>query len=133
MEIDPQVDERLRTERIIWLTTTRPDGQPQASPIWFLWDGRSFVTYSLAATPRIRNIEGNPRVALNLSDDGIGGRIVTLEGTASIERAAPPPNEDAGYIAKYRDLIEDSGSTSEAFAKEYPVAIRIVPTRIRAW
>ena len=32
---------RLQTELIGWLTTINPDGQPQASPIWFVWDGTS--------------------------------------------------------------------------------------------
>lgn len=29
---------RLRTERIAWITTVAPSGQPQSSPVWFLWD-----------------------------------------------------------------------------------------------
>jgi len=28
---------RLDTELMAWVTTVNPDGQPQSSPIWFLW------------------------------------------------------------------------------------------------
>ena len=29
--------ERLEGELILWLTTVTPEGQPQSSPVWFLW------------------------------------------------------------------------------------------------
>jgi Pyridoxamine 5'-phosphate oxidase len=31
--------ERLRTDLILWLTTVRPGGQPQSTPVWFHFDG----------------------------------------------------------------------------------------------
>jgi hypothetical protein len=30
--------ERLRSEIIAWLATTRPDGHPNIAPVWFLWE-----------------------------------------------------------------------------------------------
>jgi PPOX class probable F420-dependent enzyme len=131
--IPPQVDERLRSERIAWLTTVDRDGQPQSSPVWFLWDGSAFTTYSLDDTPRVRNIETNPRVALHLSDDGLGSRIVTFEGRAHLDPDAGSAVEMPAYIAKYRDEIDGYGWTQDSFARDYPVAIRIEPTRLRAW
>lgn len=39
--------QRLATEGIGWLTTAGADGQPQSSPVWFIW-GRVVV---VAAQP----------------------------------------------------------------------------------
>ena len=39
MNFPPEVEERLRSEPIMWMTTVTPDGRPQPSPIWFLWSG----------------------------------------------------------------------------------------------
>src|SRR5260221_14203990 len=58
--------ERLRDEIIAWLATVRPDGQPQPSPVWFLWQEPDILMYSKPNTPKLRNLEGNPRVALHL-------------------------------------------------------------------
>jgi Pyridoxamine 5'-phosphate oxidase len=36
-----EVARRLASKPIGWLTTVNPDGQPQSSPVWFIWDGGS--------------------------------------------------------------------------------------------
>lgn len=122
---------RLETELIVWLTTVTPDGQPQSSPVWFLWDGGEFLVYSLAVTPRVRNIRANPRVSVNLNSDATASDVVTIEGEARIVPDAPLPSGVPAMIAKYRHLIEQSGWTVDKYAADYPTAIRIRPTRFR--
>ncbi len=126
-----RVAQRLDAELIAWLTTVRSDGQPQSSPVWFLREGDEILVYSLAGTPRTRNIARNPRVSIHLDSDGRGGRIVTIEAVARIVPDAPPASEVPAYMAKYQALLDDSGWTAEYFSAEYPVAIRIQPTRVR--
>jgi PPOX class probable F420-dependent enzyme len=38
--------ERLQDEIIAWLVTVRGDGQPQPSPVWFLWQDPDILVYS---------------------------------------------------------------------------------------
>src|SRR5229473_2991742 len=38
---------RLKKELVIWLETTGRDRRPQAVPVWFLWDGKSFLIYAV--------------------------------------------------------------------------------------
>ena len=124
---------RLADENVIWLTTVRPGGQPQSSPVWFLYEGGEFLIYSLPGTARTANLESNPRVSLNLDGNGEGGDIVSIEGMARIDRAAPPSDRVAAYREKYSGLIAGNGWTAESFAADYPVAIRVTPRRCRAW
>ena len=122
--------QRLAGEDVAWLTTSGSDGQPQASPVWFIWDGASLWLRSQAHAGKIRNIEANPRVAFHLADDGHGGNILTIEGTASFE-TEPPSLLDA-YLAKYDDAIRNALQvTPEQLAADYPITIRIMPTRTR--
>ena len=124
---------RLAGEKVIWLTTVRPGGQPQSSPVWFLYEGGEFLIYSLPGTARTANLEANPRVSLNLDGNGEGGDIVSIEGMARIDRAAAPADRVAAYREKYSGLIARNGWTPESFAADYPVAIRVTPGRCRAW
>src|SRR5581483_7798609 len=99
-----RADRRLREEPIIWLTTVNGAGQPQSSPVWFLWDGRSILIYS-RPNQKVQNATRHPRVSLHLNDNGRGGDIVSIEGTATIDAAAPPAHKMAAYLEKYREAI----------------------------
>jgi PPOX class probable F420-dependent enzyme len=123
--------ERLATEPIGWLTTVKPDGQPQSSPLWFLWTNDEIFVYSHKTAPRNRNIESNPRVAFNLHTDAGGDDVISMEGTARFDPEGPPCSQHPAYLAKYGSMLESSGGP-EFMDRDYPVIIRITPTRWRA-
>ena len=125
--------ERLRDEHVAWLTTVRADGQPQSTPVWFLWDGRTFLLYSQPGAQKVRNVTANPKVSLHLGDDGAGDDVVTFEGTATVEPGTPRADRVEEYLAKYQTAIEALGYEPGPFARTYSMAIRVRPTRVRAW
>ncbi len=126
-------DRRLRSEPIAWLTTVRSDGQAQSSPVWFLWDGESFLLYSQPHARKVRNLAANPKVSLHLNDDGAGDDVVTFEGAATVEPDTPRADRVEGYLAKYRAAIVALGYEPGPFARTYSTAIRVRPTRARVW
>ena len=128
----PDIQARLDDELVIWLTTVNAAGQPQTSPVWFLVEDESIVVYSLAQTPRTRNIAANPKVSLNLNSTPSGGDVVIIEGRAEIVTDGRPAHEDEGYVAKYASAMDDLGMTPASFAADYPVRIHVQPTRLRA-
>jgi PPOX class probable F420-dependent enzyme len=137
LDLDPSVraraDRRLRTELVLWLTTVRADGQPQASPVWFLWDGGTLLIFSQPGAQKLRNLAGNPRVAVHVDTDEAGEDVLTIEGTAAVDPDAPSSDRVEEYQVKYRDGIRAIGMTPDQLARDYSVAIRIRPTRARAW
>lgn len=124
---------RLLEEPIAWLTTVNPAGQPQSTPIWFLWDGEEFLIYGSKSGPKTSNIKANPHVSLHLEGDNQGGDNVIFEGTARIDEAAPGLNKVTDYLAKYGETIKAFGWTPESMADDYPHVIRVSPTRVRIW
>ena len=122
---------RLETELMGWLTTVDLEGQPQASPIWFLWRDGEVVIYSHIRAPRNANLETNPRVAFNLNTDPDGDEVVTMEGEARIDLSLPPSSADDAFQAKHRHMLDRYGWTPEWLAENYPVSIVISPTRWR--
>lgn len=124
-------EEKLRNDIAIWLTTVTAGGQPQSTPVWFVWDGETFLFYSQPGRPKLVNIAANPKVALHLVGDPEGERVVTVEGAAALDPAAPPINAHAAYVDKYRSAIEGFGWTPSSMAADYSVAVRVRPTRLR--
>jgi PPOX class probable F420-dependent enzyme len=130
-EFGKRATRRLKDELIYWLVTTGPDGTPQPSPVWALWDGEAFLIYSKPDTPKLRNIAGHPAVALHLDGDGKGGDIVIVTGDARIDREAPPADRVPDYTTKYREGLRRIGMTPEAFARAYSVPVRVTPRHLR--
>src|SRR5579863_5237898 len=136
---DPQtpfgerVARRLREEIVIWLTTVGRDGTPQPNPVWFVWDGTSFLIYTLSDAARLGHIARNPHVALHLESGGRGNDIVIFTGEARVTSDDLPSDQHPDYLAKYRTrMIRVSGSV-EQFAAEYPVTVRVTPAKVRGF
>jgi PPOX class probable F420-dependent enzyme len=126
-------EERLRSDIIIWLTTVRADGQPQSTPVWFLWEDGTFLIYSRPGMPKLENITANPKVSLHLRGTETGGDVVTFDGTAELLRDGPPADQVPEYVSKYREEMEGYSWTPAKFAELYSEPIRVTPTEARIW
>ncbi len=121
--------ERLGRERIAWLTTVSPAGQPMATPVWFLWTEGEVLVYGDHRALRNRNIEANPKVSFHLADNGSGGDIVTIQGLARIEPDYPAVPDNPAYLEKYLDWINSGLGGPDRMAQTYSMPILISPTR----
>ncbi len=126
-----RVARRLREERIIWLVTIDAQGRPQPSPVWFWWDGESFLIYSQRGRGKLRNIQRHPQVALHFDSDGRGGDIIVFTGSAQLDPDAPPAHQHAAYAQKYQWGFERLHKTAEEFAADYAIALRVTPDSVR--
>ena len=66
------------------------------------------------------------------ADDFHSG-VMTFEGTATVEPDTPRADRVEAYLAKYQTAIEGLGYEPGPFARTYSMAIRVRPTRVRAW
>jgi PPOX class probable F420-dependent enzyme len=121
---------RLKKEIVVWLATTNPDGGPLVVPVWFWFDGKTFLIYSIPGR-KVRNIERNPLVALHLNSNPEGGDVVRVTGKAQLLKRQPPASKVPAYTGKYRSLIKSYGWTPESFSADYRIPIRVRPTQFR--
>ncbi len=131
--------ERLRDERVIWLTTV-DRSLPQPAPVWFIYErgteSERIVVYSRTNARRVTNVRDNEHVALNFNCSPGGGQVHVIRGVARIALELPSVAEATAYRARYRDWIEDEayrGETVEAFATQYSVPIEITELEIWGW
>lgn len=129
-ERDAHIEQRLRTDHVIWLVTVRPDGRPHAVTVWFLWDGDTILIFSIPNNQKIRNLQVNPNVVLAMDNTHEGSDPITIEGTASLLATGEVDTTHGAYIEKYGEGIKEIGFTPEQMAAQYSQAIRIRPTRV---
>jgi PPOX class probable F420-dependent enzyme len=117
---------------VIWLTTTADDGTPQPNPVWFLWEEPdAVVVYNRTEARRLDHVAVRPRVALHFDSNGKGGDIVVLTGVAEQAADLPGPSEHPDYVKKYSEAMARVSGNAEAFARAYPVPLRIRIGRVR--
>ena len=121
---------RLKRDLVIWLATVGGDGLPHVVPVWFWWDGKSFLIYSVPGQ-KVRDLQANPNVALHLNTDPVGEDVVRIEGTAKIDPRQAPAYKVPGYLRKYREQIQGFDWTPKFFSDKYHYAIRVKPTRFQ--
>jgi PPOX class probable F420-dependent enzyme len=129
-ELGARAQERLRSERIIWMTTVTRLGAPLPRPVWFLWvpDNPAEVVVYSQDSPRIRNLTANPQVTLNFNGNAGGGEIVVFTGEASIDPEYPRADDVSVYLDKYAEDMKRLGYSPADFASAYKFPIRIALT-----
>lgn len=123
------VDERLRAELMIWLSTVRPDGKPHLVPVWFLWDGEHFYVFS-KPDQKIRNLKQNRSVVLALDDTKRGDDPILIEGEADLLPHGEVTPALPAYEEKYAAKLAQYNWTGESMGQEYSEAIRVKPSKL---
>lgn len=131
---EAHIDQRLRSDVMIWLNSVRADGRPHSAAVWFLWDGSVFLIFSRPKTQKVRNLRQNTNVLLALDDTKNGSDVIQVEGKAELlegnnEVSATLP----AFVEKYGAMIKGMGSKPEDMAADYSQAIRITPTKFGGW
>jgi PPOX class probable F420-dependent enzyme len=121
----------LSHERVVWLSTVRPDGTPHLVPTWFWWDGEALLVFSKPEAVKVRNLRANPRVMVALGDPDDDFSVGLIEAEASIDAA--PARIPEAFFAKYADELGAGRLDPATFRTLYTQAVRIVPTRYLAW
>jgi PPOX class probable F420-dependent enzyme len=127
---DAHIDQRLRHEPIIWLSSVRPDGRPHLVPVWFVWDGASILFFSKPAAQKVRNLGHSPQVMLALDSADEGEDVVLLEGRAALLGADAPRSTLPAYAGKYAALMARLGMAADWHAAEYSQAISVTIERL---
>ncbi len=126
-------EQRLRADKVAWLTTVGSDGRPYTVPVWFLWEGNSALVFSQPNKQKVRNLRKNGRVTLAMDDTKGGDDVVIIEGTAELLEDQDISTALPEYVEKYWTMMQDLGYNPESMAAEFSLGIRITPTKIRNW
>jgi len=125
-----QIDQRLRSEPIIWLSTVQPDGRPHLVPVWFWWDGVAVLIFSKPGSQKVRNLRRSSHVMLALDTADEGEDVVLFAGQAELLHDNVVQATLPAFARKYAALFARIGSTPERMAGEYSQAIRVAPTKL---
>lgn len=70
----------LRRPSPCFIATLMPDGSPQMTQTWVDTDGRDVLINTVRGHQKVRNLERDPRVALNVADPDDPSRYFEVRG-----------------------------------------------------
>lgn len=130
IDVGVETDRFLRAGQDLVLGTLRRDGSPQASPVWYLWTGTSFLISTTDRTAKWHNLHRDPRCSICV-DEPETGRMVVAYGeaelvTEDVRRRTEP------LVAKYYPGDPDAtrAHMDRIFAGDRRVLIDVVPDQI---
>ena len=123
------IEERLRTEPTVWLSSIRPDGRPHVVPVWFMWDGRTFDLYSKPNAQKVRNVRAHPEVMLAVGRPDAEWDVELIEGTASVVDEPTATHITDQLFDKYAALMARAELDRSTFVDTYSQPVHITPTR----
>ena len=130
--VDSRLDELLAERRHAILATSRKDGPPQLSPVWYVWhDGNLYVSTSPHSL-KARNITRDDRVSVCI-DGGWGDfRYAVLSGEVTVVEFGTERQQDMRWriIRKYHDSDESARAYYDSAGDEEPILLVLRPNRI---
>jgi PPOX class probable F420-dependent enzyme len=86
----PKVQKILQSKTLAYLATIGSHGEPQSSPMWFLWDGEYIKFTHTTTRQKYQNIQGDPRVSISISD--VDDPYTNAEFRGMVERIDKDPD-----------------------------------------
>lgn len=120
--MDDRTTARLSAARNLWVATSRPDGRPHLTPVWFIVDRDTVLICISAKSVKAANLRGNAHVSCSLED---GNNPIIFEGRARFVEPPWPVAAHTGFKAKYDwDLRADT---------DYDLLIELTPEKWLTW
>ncbi|MBO0795869.1 MAG: pyridoxamine 5'-phosphate oxidase family protein, partial [Ktedonobacteraceae bacterium] len=116
------------------MATNRPGKGSQLSPVWFLWDGESFLFTSQKATAKYANITRDPNISIIVNDTATH-MGVTAYGRAEIVGPERYPELWDTLLAKYipAERREQVAAAIQAHRRSESIVIVLKPEKIVDW
>jgi PPOX class probable F420-dependent enzyme len=138
-EIEMSAEEEqafLADQRVVICATNGPSGWPHLMPLWYVVRGNEVWAWTYGKSQKVRNLERDPRVTLQVEDGHEYGELrgVMIEARVEIHR-------DTDLVAALgAELLGRYGSGSPLEVNDMiraqaakRVALQFVPQRIASW
>ena len=133
MKIEPRIHELLSRERpglLAVVGTLSRDRCPHLVPVWYRWDGRAVLVWTLEARAWVRNVQRDPKVGVSVQE---GDVAVMMKGRASVHTSdGPEVDEEIRRITR-RYVGDDEVEGYIADWPELRTIVRIEPRSVFVW
>ena len=129
-----QIESFFQAPRYAVFGTNSPDGPPQLTTVWFLYEG-SFAYIGIErSSVKYRNIERNPAVSMCIDGEHPDGHTVVIYGCAEFMETGTPASDNILWrlTRRYHGSDEDTRQYQESVKELDLVLVKVIPQKIVA-
>jgi PPOX class probable F420-dependent enzyme len=118
------------------VATVRPDGSPNAVPVWFLWEAAEarFVIMGQATSRWIADLERDARITVAVAEQSPPNSTVIARGRAGLRRTSKSDSlPTLERLTKRYLTAERVGPYIEDLADTEMVIVTVAPTSFTTW
>jgi PPOX class probable F420-dependent enzyme len=134
-ELSDEIRKFLAERRYAVFATNDPDSTIHLTPVWFMFEGETFLFESFSGSKKIQNLQRDPAASVIVDARRPGSeRWVSASGTAEIVSGDEAQAINAEIRRRY--LTDDARKDERiepVFAAGDDVTIRLTPARWRSW
>jgi len=135
--MDPsQIEAFLAEPRHAIAAVLRQNGEPQLSPIWYLYEAEHLYFAVFQKSAKFRNLRRDPRITLCIDAGHPDARAVAISGTAKLITEETPERADIEWriVRRYQASDEAARRYEASLSGQGPGALIVVSTeRIVGW
>jgi PPOX class probable F420-dependent enzyme len=123
-----EIDEFLAETRHAIVGVIRPDGAPQLSPVWILYENGRVYFSIFVDSAKFRQLERDPRISLCIDAGHSDARAVMIRGTAELVRENSAWSEEVCWKIdrRYHETEEEARLYSAQMKTQGPSALVVV-------
>jgi len=95
----PETEAFLAEKNFLVLATSRRDGSPQVTPVWYLWEDGRFLINVLNGRAKVKNFGRDPRVAFVIQDLANPYRYLQVRGRISDSAGGDTGHDDIDRLS----------------------------------
>ena len=116
------------------ISTNRVRKGSQLNPVWFVWDGESFLFSTQKASVKYANIVRDPNISV-IVNDPVTHTYVTAYGRAEIVGLERYPELRNAIVEKYipADQHQQFSAANQAIERASRVVIVLKPEKVVGW
>ena len=89
-QIPPELARLLESNAVAFVSTIGPKGEPQTTPLWFLWEDGVLRFSLVEGRQKLRNLRRDPRISVVVVDPAAPTWYVELRG--HVDGLTPDPD-----------------------------------------
>jgi PPOX class probable F420-dependent enzyme len=123
--IKPEFVQLLESKAVAFVSTIGPKGEPQTTPLWFLWEDDVLRFSLVEGRQKLRNLRRDPRISVVVVDPSDPTWYLELRGQVDDLVADPDLTLERKIAMKYRG---DHADIEPPGTPRFAAAVRVEKT-----